>query len=104
MMLAVAVYFPAAFIRMTAHQRFNAGFEVRENVELIKRSPGNYFIAIAIYLVANFIAQFGDAPLLRAVSSRRRSGRSACRAWAWARWRGRDPDLGGPPGYAPWLA
>lgn len=58
-LLAVMLYFPAAFIRTAITGRFSAGLEVRENIELIKRSPGNYFLALAIYLVTNFIAQFG---------------------------------------------
>lgn len=56
-MLPLAVYFPAAFIRMTMLERFSAGFEVRENIELIKRAPGNYFIALALYMVTQLIAQ-----------------------------------------------
>jgi hypothetical protein len=59
MILVVALYFPAAFIRMTLYQRFNAGFEFRENLDLIKRNPGNYAIALLIFLVANFVSQFG---------------------------------------------
>ena len=59
LMLAVIVYFPAAYIRTAITGRFSAGLEVRENIELIKRSPGNYFLAMAIYWVTSFIAQFG---------------------------------------------
>jgi hypothetical protein len=58
-LFAVMLYFPAAYIRTAITGRFGAGLEVRENIELIKRSPGNYFLALAIYLVTNFIAQFG---------------------------------------------
>lgn len=59
MVLIVALYFPAAFTRMTLYQRFGAGFEFRENWELIRRNPGNYAIAILIFLVSNFVAQLG---------------------------------------------
>jgi hypothetical protein len=58
-LLVVALYFPAAFTRMTLYQRFNAGFEFRENLDLIKRNPGNYIISLLIFLVANFVSQFG---------------------------------------------
>jgi hypothetical protein len=58
LMLPVLVYFPAAYIRMTVLERFSAGFEVRENIELIKRGPGNYFIAIALYLITQMMASF----------------------------------------------
>jgi hypothetical protein len=59
LLLVVSLYFPAAFTRMTLYQRFNAGFEFRENLELIKRNPGNYAIALLIFLLANFLSQFG---------------------------------------------
>src|SRR5262245_10705026 len=59
LLLAVLIYFPAAYIRTAITGRFSAGLEVRENIELIKRSPGNYFLALAIYWVTSFIAQFG---------------------------------------------
>ena len=52
---------------MTVLERFSAGFEVRENIELIKRGPGNYFIALAIYLVTGLIAQVCLLPLRAAV-------------------------------------
>src|SRR5204862_101625 len=45
-------------MRMIMLQRFSAGFEIRENIELIKRAPGNYFIALAIYLVTHILASF----------------------------------------------
>lgn len=98
-MLAVMVYFPAAYIRTAVTGRFSAGLEVRENVELMKRSPGNYFLAIAIYLVTNFIAQFGI--LLCCVGILPAAFWSMCVAgWALGEVARRDPELGGRSGYA----
>ncbi len=57
--LALAIYLPAAVARMTLYQRLGAGFEVKENVALIRRNPGNYAIALLIVLLAHFISQFG---------------------------------------------
>jgi Protein of unknown function (DUF4013) len=57
--LALAVYFPAALTRMVLLDRFGAGFEVRENLGYIRRNLGNYLIALLLYLVASFVAQFG---------------------------------------------
>jgi hypothetical protein len=98
-MLAVMVYFPAAYIRTAITGRFSAGLEVRENIELIKRSPGNYFLALAIYLVTNFIAQFGV--LLCCIGFFPAAFWSLCVAgWAMGEVARRDPVLGGQSGYA----
>ena len=98
-MLAVMVYFPAAYIRTAITGRFGAGLEVRENIEFIKRSPGNYFLAIAIYLVTNFIAQFGV--LLCCIGFFPAAFWSMCVAgWAMGEVARRDSVLGGQSGYA----
>ena len=79
--------------------RFSAGFEVRENIELIKRAPGNYFIAIAIYLVTTFIAQF--AIYLCCLPYFPAAFWALCVAvWALGEVVRRDPVLGGQTGYA----
>jgi hypothetical protein len=57
--LALSVYLPSAIARMTLYQRFGAGFEVRENLALIRRNPGNYAIAVLLVLLANFVSQIG---------------------------------------------
>lgn len=57
--LALAVYLPAAIARMTLYQRLGAGFEVKENIGLIRRNPSNYAISVLLVLLANFISQFG---------------------------------------------
>lgn len=98
-MLAVAVYFPAAYIRTALTGRFGAGLEVRENIELIKRNPANYFLAIGIYVVTNFIAQFGV--LLCCIGLFPAAFWSICVAgWALGEVARRDSVLGGQSGYA----
>lgn len=98
-MLAVMVYFPAAYIRTAVTGRFGAGLEVRENIELIKRNPGNYFLAIAIYLVTNFIAQLGV--LACCIGILPAAFWSMCVAgWAMGEVARRDTVLGGQSGYA----
>ena len=99
MLLAVLLYFPAAYIRMVVTGRFSAGLEVRENIELIKRSPANYFIAIAIYWVTSFISQFGL--ILCFIGFFPAGFWAMCVAgWALGEVARRDPVLGGRSGYA----
>jgi Protein of unknown function (DUF4013) len=57
--LAVLFYFPAAFTRMAVAERFGAAFEVGENWAFLRRNIMNYLLAIVVFLVANFISQFG---------------------------------------------
>ncbi|MET0553306.1 MAG: DUF4013 domain-containing protein [Vicinamibacteria bacterium] len=97
--LPLAVYFPAALMRMTMLERFSAGFEIRENIELIKRQPGNYFIALAIYLVGHFIANF--AIYLCCLPYFPAAFWALCMGmWAMGEVVRRDPVLGGQTGYA----
>jgi hypothetical protein len=56
--LAVLLFFPAAFIRLAVEERFGAALELDANWSLIRRNLSNYLLAIAAFLVANFIAQF----------------------------------------------
>lgn len=99
LLLAVLVYFPAAYIRTAITGSFKAGLEVRENIELIKRSPANYFIAIAIYWVTSFIAQFGV--ILCFIGIFPAAFWSMCvTGWALGEVARRDPVLGGRSGYA----
>lgn len=98
-MLAVLVYFPAAYIRTAITGSFRAGLEVRENIELIKRSPGNYFLALAIYWVTSFIAQFGL--ILCFIGIFPAGFWCMCvTGWALGEVARRDPVLGGRSGYA----
>jgi hypothetical protein len=72
---------------------------VRENIELIKRGPGNYFIAIAIYWVTSLIAQFGI--ILCVIGLFPMAFWSmAVTGWALGEVARRDPVLGGRTGYA----
>jgi hypothetical protein len=57
--LAVLLYFPAAFTRLAVEGRFGAALEFDRNWAFIKRNLANYFLALALFLVANFISQFG---------------------------------------------
>ena len=56
---AVLLYFPAAFTRLAVAERFGAAFELEANWAFLKRNFSNYFLALAAFFVANFIAQFG---------------------------------------------
>ena len=88
-LVAVMLYFPAAYLRMVVTGRFAAGFEVRENIDLIKRGPGQL--------------PHGDRHLHRHVRDLVRAGHRDLphrepsvrllvgvrrRAGHWARWRG----------------
>jgi hypothetical protein len=53
------LYLPAALLRLALERRFGAAFEVEKNFELIKRNVGNYVLALLVFLLANFISQFG---------------------------------------------
>jgi uncharacterized protein DUF4013 len=97
--LPLGLYFPAAMIRMTMLGRFSAGFEFRENIELIKRGPGNYFIALAIYVIGHFIANF--AIYLCCLPYFPAAFWALCMGmWAMGEVARRDPVLGGQTGYA----
>lgn len=56
---AIVLYFPAAFTRLAVEERFGAAFELEANWDFLKRNFSNYLLAIAAFLVANFVAQFG---------------------------------------------
>lgn len=57
--LVFIVYYPAALTRMIAQERFGAAFEVGAVFRFIGSNIGNYLLAIAVYLLTSFIAQFG---------------------------------------------
>lgn len=98
-LLPLAIYFPAALMRMTVLGRFSAGFEFRENIDLIKRGPGNYFIALGIYLVGHFIANI--AIYLCCLPYFPAAFWALCMGmWAMGEVVRRDPVLGGRSGYA----
>ncbi len=57
--LAIMFFVPAALLMVVTTRRFGAAFEFRRILEFIKANIGNYLLAIAIYLVARFVASFG---------------------------------------------
>jgi hypothetical protein len=58
-MLALGLYVPAALARFVMLERLSAGFEVRENLEFIRRNLPNYAMTLLLYLLASFAAQLG---------------------------------------------
>jgi hypothetical protein len=59
LVFAVTLLLPAVFLRVIMLGRFSAGFELGEVFALIRASGINYLLAIAVHLVAGFVAQFG---------------------------------------------
>ncbi|MFI5183336.1 MAG: DUF4013 domain-containing protein [Vicinamibacteria bacterium] len=58
-MMALMIYLPAALTRHALTGRFATGFELRENLEFIRRNLANYALALVLYMLASFVAQFG---------------------------------------------
>jgi hypothetical protein len=57
--LALAVYLPAALTRAALRGTVGDGFAVREILGFIRANLGNYLLALVIFLLASFVAQFG---------------------------------------------
>lgn len=57
--LVLAVFLPAVFVRVAVKDRFGEAFAFREHVGFIRVNLGNYALSLVIYLVANFLSQFG---------------------------------------------
>jgi hypothetical protein len=57
--LSLAVYMPAALARVAMGGSFGDGFDWRRNVEFIRANAANYLLALLVYLLAAFAAQFG---------------------------------------------
>src|SRR5262245_22639711 len=93
--LGLMIYLPSAFARMTLDQRLGAGFEFKENLALIKRNPGNYFIALLIVLITHVVANVGC--ILCVVGIFATSFWSVCVAgWVLGEVVRRDPLIGQP--------
>ena len=90
--LAVGLYIPAAFARMTIYDRFGAGLEFAENIGFIRRNAINYLLVIVIHLVTGFIAQFAIILLCVGIFPAAFWG-SCCSAWALGETVRRDPAL-----------
>jgi hypothetical protein len=58
-LLVFMLYLPAALVRLALERRFGSAFEIEKNFEFIKRNVGNYVLALLVFLLANFISQFG---------------------------------------------
>jgi hypothetical protein len=59
LMLVAMLYVPAAMLRFVLYDRVSAAFEPREVIGIIRRNPGNYLLALVLYLVTNFASQLG---------------------------------------------
>jgi hypothetical protein len=57
--LALAVFLPATLARAALRGTVADGFAWREILAFIKANLGNYLVALVIYLLASFLAQFG---------------------------------------------
>lgn len=99
LMLALALYVPAAMARFVMLDRLSAGFEVRENLAFIRRNLGNYAMALLLYLLASFASQLGI--LLCCVGIFPASFWAVCILfWALGEVVRRDPTLAPPTGVA----
>lgn len=56
--LVLALYLPAALARAALRGTVGDGFAWREIVAFITANPGNYLLALVLYLLASFVAQF----------------------------------------------
>jgi hypothetical protein len=59
LVFALMLYVPAALLRFALYDSVAAGFEPREVIAIIRRNPGNYLLAVLLYLVANMASQLG---------------------------------------------
>ena len=92
--LVLFLYIPAAVTRFALLGTFAAGFDFRENVAFIQRNLLNYVLALVIYLVGSFVAQF--AVLLCCIGFFPASFWAICIfGWALGETARRDPVLGG---------
>lgn len=99
LMLVLALYVPAAMARFAMLDRVSAGFEVRENIDFIRRNLGNYAMALLLYLLASFASQLGV--LLCCVGIFPASFWAVCILfWALGEVVRRDPTLAPPTGVA----
>jgi hypothetical protein len=57
--LALGVYVPSALVRSALRGSVADGFAWRQNVAFIRANVGNYLLSLVVFLVANFVSQFG---------------------------------------------
>jgi hypothetical protein len=59
LLLVIYFFLPAAMVRMIVTGEISAAFDFPEVFGLVRRNIVNYLLAFVIYLIANFISQFG---------------------------------------------
>jgi hypothetical protein len=57
--LALAVYLPAALAGAALRGTIGAGFDWRRTLAFVRANPGNYLLALVVYLVSGLVAQAG---------------------------------------------
>jgi hypothetical protein len=57
--LALNVVLPAAVVRVIFKDSFGAGLEFAKIFAFIRQNLGNYLLSLVVFLLANFLAQFG---------------------------------------------
>lgn len=57
--LALAIFMPAVMVRVILKDRYGEAFAFREHLAFIKANLANYALSLVVYLVANFVSQFG---------------------------------------------
>ncbi len=57
--LVVAIYLPAAIVRLSLGGEFRAAFQVKDNFAFIRRNLVNYLLSLVLYLVGAIIAEVG---------------------------------------------
>jgi len=59
LMLILMIIVPAAMVRAAALGRATAAFEMGANFAFIKANAMNYVLAVFVYIIGNFVSQFG---------------------------------------------
>ena len=59
LIIAIMVFLPSALTRAAAQGRAGAAFELGANFAFIRTNLVNYVLAILVYIIANFVSQFG---------------------------------------------
>jgi hypothetical protein len=59
LILAMALWLPAALLAVVVTGEFSAAFEFKKIWTYIRANIGNYLLAVVVWLVARFAAQFG---------------------------------------------
>ena len=57
--LALSLVFPAAAARVVLKEDLSAGFDYRAVFAFIRLNLGNYLLSLVVFILSNFLAQFG---------------------------------------------